>query len=174
MTDFIVLDPVFPALDMDAAVVGADNSIPLDKIVRDVRGSTISFTRQHDPVLVKIVEVIVQDFIVLAMHVNSITFAKQSDMVGDFKPHHPDVVRRDRKPLRHGPAACLKGYGMVWSARASYMDALRVIAFGDQDRIAGLGGFGSLLDSLPGSIHCSAAGIASSLGVNVKGTGRCR
>jgi len=64
-------------------------------------------------------------------------------MVGDFKPRHPDVVCRDRKPLRHGPTACLKSDGMVWSARASNMDALRVIAFGDQDRIAGLGGFGS-------------------------------
>jgi hypothetical protein len=47
------------------------------------------------------------------------------------------------------------------------MDALGIISFGNQNRIARLGGVGSLLDGLPGGVGGSIARIIAPLGVNV-------
>jgi hypothetical protein len=114
------------------------------------------------------VEIVVQDFIVAPVQVNSIALTKQSEVVTDFEPDHPDVVRGYRKPLRHGPATSLKRNGTILSAGASYVDALRVVSFHNQNRIPRMRGVGSLLNGAPWGASRSVIGVIPFSGINVK------
>ena len=166
--DFVGLDEVLPALHVDAGILGAFDPIPFDQVMGDLRRIGVPFARQHDPIVVKVVEVIVRDFIVAAVQVHSVTLTKQSDVIRDFKPRHADEVCGYRKPLRHGPAARLKGDEMLGRTGAFYVRAFRVNSFRNQNRIPWMRGVGSLLNGSPRGCCASGTRIIPFSGINVE------
>jgi hypothetical protein len=167
VSDLVRLDPVIDALDVDAGIIGPINPIPFDHVVGDAGGTRVSFARQHYPIVVKIVKVIMEDFIVLPVQVHPIAFAKEGYVIRNLKPRHPNIVSGYRKPLRYHSAGGLESDGALGRAGAGYVDALRIVSFRYHNRITRQRRIGSLLDGLPGGAGGSIIGIIPVLRVNV-------